>query len=80
MEQVQAEAHPSTQKASLEDSKPCFLYVFLQDPELPDGWEARKDVNGQAYYVDHKTKRTTWDNPLKATSNSDLGPLPVSPL
>lgn len=55
----------------------CSLSLSLQDPELPEGWEARKDVNGRTYYVDHKNKVTTWDHPLKNTSKPELGPLPV---
>jgi len=43
----------------------------LQDPRrgsphqnaLPAGWEARYNPNGRAYFVDHNTKTTTWDDP-----------------
>jgi hypothetical protein len=35
---------------------------------LPEGWERRKDPNNnnRSYYVDHTTKRTSWDHPLSS--------------
>lgn len=53
-----------------------------QDPELPEGWEARKNVDGRMYYVDHETRITTWEHPLEAAKKTEerekLGPMPVS--
>ena len=51
----------------------CFC-CCVQDPELPPGWEARKNKDGRTYYMDHFTKITTWYHPKKA---EELGPLPV---
>ena len=30
---------------------------------LPQGWEARRDQSGRAYYVDHLTRSTSWTRP-----------------
>ena len=37
---------------------------YSQEP-LPEGWERRKDPNNnnRVYYVDHTTKKTSWDHP-----------------
>lgn len=31
--------------------------------DLPSGWERRLAPNGQYYYIDHNTQRTTWTHP-----------------
>lgn len=31
--------------------------------DLPPGWERRLAPNGQYYYIDHNTQRTTWTHP-----------------
>lgn len=31
--------------------------------DLPNGWERRLAPNGQYYYIDHNTQRTTWTHP-----------------
>ena len=33
------------------------------EPPLPPGWEKRTDGSGRAFYVDHNTKRTSWERP-----------------
>eukprot|EP01111_Echinosteliopsis_oligospora_P010826 TRINITY_DN3429_c0_g1_i1.p1 TRINITY_DN3429_c0_g1~~TRINITY_DN3429_c0_g1_i1.p1 ORF type:complete len:695 (-),score=155.30 TRINITY_DN3429_c0_g1_i1:7-2091(-) len=38
---------------------------------LPVGWEERKDAKGRTYYVDHNTKKTTWESPLASRSHLD---------
>ncbi len=30
---------------------------------LPDGWELKVDQCGKVFFVDHKTKTTTWIDP-----------------
>lgn len=30
---------------------------------MPDGWEARADSNGRTFYVNHRTRTTTYDDP-----------------
>lgn len=37
---------------------------------LPAGWEMRKDNFGRTYYVDHKTRSTSWSSP-SATGATD---------
>ena len=35
----------------------------LGSADLPDGWEARADAEGQTYYVNHAKETTTWEHP-----------------
>ena len=30
---------------------------------LPEGWEERVHEDGRIFYIDHKTKQTTWEDP-----------------
>ena len=30
---------------------------------LPPGWEKKVDPQGNAYYIDHNTQRTSWNPP-----------------
>lgn len=52
---------------------------------MPENWEMRVAPNGRPFFIDHITKKTTWDDPRrrgKAPSRKDystvdeLGPLP----
>jgi atrophin-1 interacting protein 4 len=43
--------------------------------QMPEGYEQRTDANGRKYYVDHRTRTTTWDDPRKSVSNQT--PLPA---
>ncbi|KAL5481307.1 hypothetical protein EMCRGX_G021442 [Ephydatia muelleri] len=43
--------------------------------DLPPGWEAKTTKDGRVYYVDHLTKTTTWDHPLKKSIEN----LPLPP-
>eukprot|EP00731_Ephydatia_muelleri_P035974 Em0186g5a len=49
--------------------------IVQQDLDLPPGWEVRKTTDGRFYYIDHNTKTTTWDHPLKKATEG-TGPLP----
>ncbi|KAL3269677.1 hypothetical protein HHI36_008737 [Cryptolaemus montrouzieri] len=47
---------------------------------LPSGWEARKDMYGRTYFINHNNKTTTWYDPrltaqesISCTSNSNIG-------
>ncbi|BGO89339.1 hypothetical protein NBRC10512_001746 [Rhodotorula toruloides] len=42
---------------------------------IPSGWERRTTPSGRAYFVDHNTKTTTWDDPRVPSLNpeSDKG-------
>lgn len=56
-------------------------------PDLPAGWEGRREgQGGRIYYVDHNTQTTTWDRPVTPQDSSNhetLGgfdkPLPSLP-
>ncbi|GAA6056481.1 hypothetical protein JCM3770_007023 [Rhodotorula araucariae] len=41
---------------------------------LPSGWERRSTPSGRAYFVDHNTKTTSWDDPRlpSTTTENDL--------
>ncbi|CAJ0562339.1 unnamed protein product, partial [Mesorhabditis spiculigera] len=51
---------------------------------LPDGWDMQVAPNGRIFYIDHRTKTTTWNDPrtgqaqTEAVGKTDdeLGPLP----
>ena len=34
-----------------------------EESPLPDGWEARMDSHGRVFYIDHKTRSTSWERP-----------------
>jgi hypothetical protein len=34
---------------------------------LPPGWEVRRTPSGHQFYVDHNTRKTTWERPSAAT-------------
>lgn len=46
-------------------SNPTATRVVHDDTgdRLPEGWEHRIDALGRNYYVDHNTRRTTWNRP-----------------
>ncbi|XP_059928323.1 E3 ubiquitin-protein ligase NEDD4-like isoform X3 [Gadus macrocephalus] len=50
-------------------------------PELPSGWEEKLDSRGRRYYVNHKSRVTTWTRPLvQVTSEAAAqNALPLSP-
>ncbi|KAK6020772.1 WW domain protein, partial [Ostertagia ostertagi] len=50
----------SMSQASSSSSSSAHLSDF---PPLPAGWEACTDQKGRTFYIDHTTKRTTWQRP-----------------
>ncbi|EGO23806.1 hypothetical protein SERLADRAFT_439115 [Serpula lacrymans var. lacrymans S7.9] len=54
------------------------------DIPLPQGWEERRTPEGRPYFVDHRTRSTTWTDPrtahvnpaVTASTNANLGLLP----
>ncbi|BGP45810.1 hypothetical protein JCM10450v2_001640 [Rhodotorula kratochvilovae] len=38
---------------------------------LPSGWERRATPSGRAYFVDHNTKTTSWDDPRLPSSTAE---------
>ncbi|GAA5900461.1 uncharacterized protein JCM6883_002851 [Sporobolomyces salmoneus] len=48
--------------------------LTVQDDDLgplPSGWERRQTPRGRAYFVDHNTKTTTWDDPRMPSLQPD---------
>ncbi|KYQ90235.1 WW domain-containing protein [Tieghemostelium lacteum] len=46
--------------------------VSDQGIKLPQGWEARTDIVGRTYYVDHNTKQSTWISPLSNQTSQSV--------
>lgn len=87
---------PGAQGADLDQQRRIFDQRTEASPvqsDLPMGWERRLAPNGQYYYIDHNTQRTTWTHPnelqryqVRQPSDVDqiyqstihsLGPLPA---
>jgi len=34
-----------------------------ESERLPEGWDVGTDVDGKVFYIDHKTRQTTWIHP-----------------
>ncbi|KAJ2928237.1 hypothetical protein H1R20_g8856, partial [Candolleomyces eurysporus] len=43
--------------------QPDIMPLHDNEP-LPPGWERRLDAKARVYYVDHNTKKTTWQRPI----------------
>ncbi|GAA5983399.1 hypothetical protein JCM5350_007636 [Sporobolomyces pararoseus] len=57
---------PSAVSTSSTDNLGIVPELTVADEELgslPSGWEKRETPGGRAYFVDHNTKTTTWDDP-----------------
>lgn len=48
--------------------------VLQQDADLPPGWQRNTAPNGQIYYTDHNTHRTTWIHPSRIQQVRVTGP------
>lgn len=44
----------------------------LEQIRLPDGWEMSYTANGERYFLNHKEKTTTWEDPRKKIMESML--------
>ncbi|POY70622.1 hypothetical protein BMF94_6400 [Rhodotorula taiwanensis] len=75
--QASSEAAPlqATQAASNPDPPAAALAALTVSDEqlgaLPSGWERRATPSGRAYFVDHNTKTTTWDDPRVPSLNPE---------
>jgi hypothetical protein len=38
-------------------------HPLTDGPPLPEGWDVGMDYDGKIYYIDHKTRTTTWLDP-----------------
>ena len=46
------------------EPKPSFPEAVPSEAAgLPRGWSMKRDASGRAYFIDHTTKTTTWDDP-----------------
>ncbi|KAH3806701.1 transcriptional coactivator YAP1-like isoform X7 [Dreissena polymorpha] len=43
--------------------------LILEEQPLPPGWEMAKTPQGQVYFLNHATQKTTWQDPRKANFN-----------
>jgi len=59
VEQVRGSGYKVTMVVYL-STLPMCSSIPTQDPDLPPGWEMRKDKSGRTYYVDHNTRVTQW--------------------
>uniref|UniRef100_A0A8C6UJM3 E3 ubiquitin-protein ligase n=1 Tax=Neogobius melanostomus TaxID=47308 RepID=A0A8C6UJM3_9GOBI len=49
---------PSTSQTSASEERPP-----QHSGSLPAGWEVRSAPNGRPFFIDHNTKKTTWEDP-----------------
>ncbi|GAA5839821.1 hypothetical protein JCM3766R1_004623 [Sporobolomyces carnicolor] len=64
-------AHPRSAAPSRAVSNPSSSVARSSDHlgPLPAGWEMRTAPNGKSYFVDHRTRQTTWSDPRKPRSS-----------
>ena len=78
---------PSSSRSQSHPPQPSVSSGVYADVPLPDGWEERRTPEGRPYFVDHRTRSTTWNDPrssqvtvtaasASATANVNLGQLP----
>lgn len=53
--------------------------LLLEEQPLPLGWEMAKTPQGQVYFLNHMTQKTTWQDPRKANFNIN-NVSPMSPM
>lgn len=46
--------------------RPSWPRLSAATAALPAGWELRRNRHGVAYFIDHNTRTTTWDDPRSA--------------
>ncbi|KAG0654700.1 hypothetical protein C6P46_001535 [Rhodotorula mucilaginosa] len=63
----------ATRVASLTSTSPTSPLSVSEEQlgSLPSGWERRVTPSGRAYFVDHNTKTTTWDDPRVPSLNPE---------
>lgn len=45
-------------------TQPMMMPQYVQQPQLPPGWQVAYTPQGQMYYVDHNTRTTHWTLPF----------------
>ncbi|KAB5574640.1 hypothetical protein PHYPO_G00211340 [Pangasianodon hypophthalmus] len=46
------------------EEHPVHPVMLPTTPGLPPGWEEKQDSKGRVYYINHKSRTTTWTRPL----------------
>ncbi|GAA6013097.1 hypothetical protein JCM11491_005181 [Sporobolomyces phaffii] len=66
-------AVPMETRSEIAVSAPTNDLAVAEDElgSLPSGWERRETPRGRAYFVDHNTKTTTWDDPRMPSLQPD---------
>uniref|UniRef100_A0A3B5QY76 NEDD4 E3 ubiquitin protein ligase a n=1 Tax=Xiphophorus maculatus TaxID=8083 RepID=A0A3B5QY76_XIPMA len=65
--QISEHDENATPQESPEVTPFCFLSsptLLPSSPQLPPGWEEKRDNKGRRYYVNHNTRTTTWVRPV----------------
>uniref|UniRef100_A0A8C4ZV98 E3 ubiquitin-protein ligase n=1 Tax=Gadus morhua TaxID=8049 RepID=A0A8C4ZV98_GADMO len=62
--------HEENDRRDSPDVSPSALNQLPGFPELPSGWEEKLDSRGRRYYVNHKSRVTTWTRPLVQVGSS----------
>uniref|UniRef100_A0A8C4ZXT5 E3 ubiquitin-protein ligase n=1 Tax=Gadus morhua TaxID=8049 RepID=A0A8C4ZXT5_GADMO len=70
--------HEENDRRDSPDVSPSALNQLPGFPELPSGWEEKLDSRGRRYYVNHKSRVTTWTRPLVQVGTAQNA-LPLSP-
>ena len=66
-----ANSMPSSQNGVQPSGERTYSAFEDQQGRLPPGWERREDNIGRTYYVDHNSRRTTWDRPVAGVNERD---------
>ncbi|XP_016517711.1 E3 ubiquitin-protein ligase NEDD4-like isoform X1 [Poecilia formosa] len=51
-------------QTSAREEQPASPVLLPSSPQLPPGWEEKRDNKGRRYYVNHNTRTTTWVRPV----------------
>ncbi|KAM4743572.1 E3 ubiquitin-protein ligase NEDD4-like [Anableps anableps] len=51
-------------QTSVREEHPVSPVLLAASPQLPPGWEEKRDNKGRRYYVNHNTRTTTWVRPI----------------
>lgn len=55
--------HPAPQNSTTGPIHVRHLSYDVEKMKLPDGWEMAYDPTGKRYFIDHNSKKTTWEDP-----------------
>ena len=69
---------PSISTLPLRTARFQRIELPAQEEPLPAGWEARIDSHGRVFFIDHRTRTTSWQRPKFEASAASLGTAPVT--